>query len=550
MSVTIGDMYMYSLLGFAPAPYSFGDDDQDTIETKGFGLAQFSRVVDRKGPSALRWLRNANNGEYGQRYLPHAYLTALMEGAMASEREHQMSRRSKRNLWQAFYPVAKQFYRRAEALYQVGCGYSAFQTLEVSQLTGPQIDAETLHCKLNLNFRAFLYDRVPHLDLISRIMFSLHVDEANPGVVMWYEGSREVPFAAQKVHSARWSKFFGMMNRKYGFRFPDRDIEEVSNWVGDNLRSPKYHMTEVSGQAVVEGYREEYFGSCMHESRAIQFYADQPNVRALRIEDPEGKFAGRALIWEGVATNGDVVTVLDRIYPSDGGAHIRAAILYATTRGWMYKLEQAIGGPLSDPRRINVEVIDTGYWPYMDTFAYPVSTPDSAGRFLLSNSDWDVVAEPMHNTSNCSPFEEELTVECDQCGDALYEDEVLSGPDGNNYCANCHAENFICTDLEGEEYPIDDVVTVFNIQGREAGRTANMENENIIWSEPDQEWYLMHEVTVRWNNSYIPAERVIEITDGEYDGEYTIESNIVWVGDVAFYGPTFVETQNPIDFTL
>jgi len=271
-------------------------------------------------------------------------------------------------------------------------------------------------------------------------LYTAHIEADNPSIIHWYEQDlTRVDVTDVKPKSAKLSKFLRRLNSEFDFTIPDSYIEKVAYWVGDKLRLPEYDISVRDG-GFLRTYRESYFGSCMHHSDAVKFYRKQNNsgtrVEIMSIRDPQdGRLVGRALVWRDVlASDGSKNTVLDRIYPSDNGAHIRAAIAYAKKHGWVYKTEQRIDGELSVPGEFLVDARDVGHYPYMDTFAFTDGPEEPGGEFVLSNKSH--YNYEFRNTQDKCPWD--LGVECDACSSRYPSDEMnYSRHDDCHVCPDC-----------------------------------------------------------------------------------------------------------------
>ena len=219
--------------------------------------------------------------------------------------------------------------------------------------------------------RVALRKYVPDFDTLMAILHTAWVDMEDPTKVHYYENTK----VGWRVRVASVAKFLNMLNRKHGFRFPKEEIERIATRFGTEYRKPEYEF-ELSYD-VYDTYNERGFGSCMYGSGSVYFYDSQENVQVLRILKKNGELAGRALVWSDVRrydSNGrlldEALTVMDRIYPSDEGYHIRAAIDYANERGWVNKEVQSVGGEFSLPGMYEVDIEDTGDYPYVDSLSY------------------------------------------------------------------------------------------------------------------------------------------------------------------------------------
>lgn len=375
-----------------------------------------------------------------------------------------------------------------------------------------------------------VYNIYPQYDLLVRILSTIHIDEENPRVVSWYEDDPQKDLYAEcKVKSMRWTKFLQMLRRKFGFRFTDQEIETASTWVGDNLKAPKFVFHEVSGKKIRQTYDERYFNSCMHNNDGTRFYDYQDNVSLLRIEDDKGKLVGRALIWDGEAlVRGQEWTkrkLLDRIYPSDGGPHVKAAIRYAKENGWLYKTSQSIDGSMSETCDYHVVVNTADYYPYMDTLAWP-DDDEPSGTFRLTNYASCPEELELRYTDGRDVFNESADRSiCEICGDRDYTDDMRWVEHaGGMVCENCMDREYTYSEIEEDYVPNEDSVVIANLTTNWGGTvTCDVANYGITYSEADDAYY--------WTDtapSYLRlTQELIEVTAGDYDGEMTILDNVI-----------------------
>lgn len=255
--------------------------------------------------------------------------------------------------------------------------------------------------------RIALREYVPNYDALMAALYTAWVDVEDPTKIHYSENTK-VGWRARAVSVA---KFLKMLNHKHGFRFPKEEIDRIATRFGTEYRKPEYEF-ELSDN-VCDTYDEEGFGSCMHGSDSVYFYDCQDNVQVLRILKKDGRLAGRALVWSNVRrydSNGRLLdhalTVMDRIYPSDGGYHIKAAIEYANEHGWVNKEEQSVGGEFSLPGMYEVDVDDTGDYPYMDSFSYSTEWFNRLmcwrrAEYLRDEEDEEIYA--WHSTEGYAP---------------------------------------------------------------------------------------------------------------------------------------------------
>lgn len=137
----------------------------------------------------------------------------------------------------------------------------------------------------------------------------------------------------------------------------------------------------VSGSAITDVYNSgDFGGSCMTGGKNphISIYGNNPDSVRMLLIYHKGLPKGRALLW--TTRSGEIV--MDRIYPSDGGDHIEAAIAHAQKENWIYKTRQSAGGShlartdLDLSVRLKLKEDQTPQiLPYLDTFGYG-SDPD------------------------------------------------------------------------------------------------------------------------------------------------------------------------------
>lgn len=156
----------------------------------------------------------------------------------------------------------------------------------------------------------------------------------------------------------------------------------ATTW-GELFRPKSYTFEVVSGQAIVEAYVHGP-KSCMSgdENRGqTQFYADNANVSLVKIHE-DGTYMGRALLW--TLENGN--RFLDRVYPSDGGAHTQAVREWAKDQGWMVRTrdnasDRSLENGTEADLRVVVDTFTARRTPYLDTLLYVVA--DESGKLVL-----------------------------------------------------------------------------------------------------------------------------------------------------------------------
>jgi hypothetical protein len=407
-------------------------------------------------------------------------------------------------------------------------GLSAFHMYLVADSLGiPTTDAAAL--RANFQLIADHYPRVDelrmvlaHHDKMFRMLNTLssaHMEAENPSIVKWYEIDlfRE-SFVDVKPKTAKLAKFLRRLNTEFEFTIPDSVIEHAATWVGEKLRVPTYDI-ELLDSGFLRTYREASFNSCMHHSDAPKFYAKQnkhdtgTKVQMMTLRCPEGSLIGRALVWHGVkAPDGRTVSVLDRVYPSDNGYHIRAAMAFAKSKGWVYKTEHSIDGALSEYGEFTLTAHDVGYYPYMDTFAY-TDGPDKDGNFTLSNCRKSNYYYELRSTANSSPWEP--TQSCVCCG-GRYEEERMnfSNFDSDWVCENClHGGSYVYSDAEDDFIPSTMVVYPLNCPDYPVSRDNSMLTFSRAVMQHIYEGYIPRNVE---------SFDCVEVSHGQFAGELVL----------------------------
>lgn len=232
---------------------------------------------------------------------------------------------------------------------------------------------------------------------------SIAISPKNPRQIS-YARDGETQADDKRRYMTSYSKFLRKFNNKF-WVLDEKNIEAFAETMATFPFTEliEYEFNIVEGDDVVKMYNEQYFGSCMHDKEHLtQFYADNPHkVKGVRIEY-RGELVGRALLWD---TDQDV-KILDRIYPSDGGKHINAAIAWANERGYLFKTRQAIGASFSKDGRFTVSGLQVnGRVPYMDSFVYAMLESDDT--IILSNQylyDDNVRQVECQSTDGTMPF--------------------------------------------------------------------------------------------------------------------------------------------------
>lgn len=250
-------------------------------------------------------------------------------------------------------------------------------------------------------------------------------------------------------------------------------------------------ITVVRGKDIQRAYDDRFGGgTCMtgEYSKYTKLYADNPDVVAMI--KYENTMQARALLW----TTDDGVTVLDRIYPDDCGAHIVAIRLWAEKRGYIVRgcnsLPKGNSIPLSDESRRQVTLRDNGVYPFLDTFCFGVV---DRGRVRLCNvkkkgdhAFWGTNGEWLT----------ELT--CYECGRSVGEEDVCSHQD-EHYCEECFDENFTLCDNCNDYCRSGSVITCVE---DDLCYCEQCTSEELFYCNGCANWYKTKWVAVDTGNEY------------------------------------------------
>lgn len=267
-------------------------------------------------------------------------------------------------------------------------------------------------------------------------------------------------------------------------------------------------IDEVKGDDLIPAYA--CTESCMKRSPALQLYAQNPDRVSLLVVSRKEKRFARALKW--VLDDGTVF--LDRIYPSDGGAHISFLKAHAAKQGWGYKEDQAIDGDNSDtcPNIMSVTLKDVGAYPYMDTL-YLVKPME--GTLLLRS---EVTAKEMldfyelRDTDNYCPWEGIKTAPKDDedDGEDTPNDTIVYGLAINNKrVTSDNVFDYVFSDREGCYIPIVEAIFPYN-----TSRVYHRDNP------PSR---LFATLEGAWVDPHSPMGLFIQVNTGLYSGEWVHE---------------------------
>ena len=334
------------------------------------------------------------------------------------------------------------------------------------------------------------------------------------GKVSWWERYEDIGYP-KRLKTASAGKYLKKVRRAMQWEdVSDDSIQRVAEAMGQELRGPKYSHEIVSGPHISETYDDAYFGSCMHENTATRFYNEQDNVEIIRIIDEDGRLRGRALLW----TLDSGHKFMDRVYPSDGGKHIKYITKVAEKNGWAYKTVHSIGGSVHVPEGVGpleVTVKDVGHYPFMDTLMCS-GAPDSLGKVTLSREYGDYIWD---YTDDVCPWVDAERYRCDCCEDLMSEDAALYTAYDYFICHYCASDHYVHTDDGYMRH--EDVVFCANID-------EYVDREHRYVHETVEGDYIY---TNRWRS----PEPYVMITAGNFDGEYAHEDNVAEVDGEIWY---------------
>ncbi len=241
------------------------------------------------------------------------------------------------------------------------------------------------------------------------------------GLVKYYKTKKA--FYGGKPTTTSFTKWLMYMNKRLpdAERMTEAEIQTLQAHLSNSVSLDNYEHRIVHGYELVDRYGIAH--SCMSGSSALGLYEENPDKVKMVVvsRKDDGKDFARALLWTTDA--GD--KFLDRIYPSNGGRHIRYLEKLAKGEGWYYKTEQSTGGAYIGPDRMTVTLKDVGCYPYMDTF---YKATRAGNKLIVSTRSFvpnpgDTPWADMNSTEDSDPWEEDIAG-TDRHGDVVYESEV------------------------------------------------------------------------------------------------------------------------------
>lgn len=219
----------------------------------------------------------------------------------------------------------------------------------------------------------------------------------------------------------------------------DDTIEQMSyNVMGSLPNSNGDSIEIITGEDIIEAYDKEYGGaSCMTGGNAniTEVYALNPDKVSMVIYK-EGY--ARALLW----TCDDGTKVLDRIYPNSG-VHVDIITKWAVDRGYVHRVGNNCNYcRLSDNNFHTVTLKMNDLFPFMDTFKHGTIRGNTIK--ITNSNNGNIFLEGINGN-----FEDMF--ECENCGNEVSEDDMVSDEGGHNYCEDCYSNVYTrCGNCDGE----------------------------------------------------------------------------------------------------
>lgn len=231
-----------------------------------------------------------------------------------------------------------------------------------------------------------------------------------------------------KRRRCSWKKFLQKVVHLGFCDYTEDAILAVATGMGLHSRGNEWDFV-VSDD--IEGTYMDGPPSCMAgETDLIQLYVDNPDVVKIVRVMSDGNLFGRALLWDT-----DQGKYLDRVYPSNGGSHVVAAIKWAADQGW-----RAFNDHRSFSATVSVKASHNRLYPYMDTFigtdedpmndTYLELTTESGSRYTFDS------------TGGGFTTDEDFTA-CSWCGDDTADDRITWDISGDAVCNRCLRDHYV-----------------------------------------------------------------------------------------------------------
>ncbi len=264
----------------------------------------------------------------------------------------------------------------------------------------------------------------------------------------------------------------------------------------------------VYGPELAEAYRQEWGGhSCMtgfcsDRQRYIDHYALNPDRVGLALLYPDGFDAepvARAMVWH----TDQGITVLDRRYPNNTDWSMLIQ-LWAQHRGYAIRKGDALPNtshpidwlPYEDspvePEQVLTATLDfteSRDVPYQDTFCWGGVSGDQ-----LIHGTWYRSGDIRMDHGLCSteggPFAQSDGQLCSWCD--LFFDELIDGPDGEDYCEDCYSDRFSYCKCCERDRDADEFETVRTSRGEgywcsscASAYATECEDCSTVWQDSD-----------------------------------------------------------------
>lgn len=353
---------------------------------------------------------------------------------------------------------------------------------------------------------------------------------------------------------AGWGKLLGKLRHDYDLELTDGEIEDLANRAGQHFYDlESYTFKIVRGNDLIEAYATGPSSCMAGKDHLLEIYAANPEKVALLKIYRKGRYMGRALLWH----TDQGWTVMDRIYPSDEGDHIKAAIRYAEAQGWDYTPEQTYGVPYASGRRYTVTLRwkDILKFPRIDNMCYGVFTKEAlvlTNTYPDANDEWPdasfaakfegLTGEVQLLWGDPKPFgficqrdlgrtvwllPSKKVVYSERYDRYIFEDEAIRALTvyGEDYI---YKEDAIWSDVLGTFLYIEDAVGVYRAGGR---MDCVLIGEEIVYSDYYREDIL--EIEAVWSRAletYLLKDEAVEVLreDGEYDWLPKDKGKVVW----------------------
>lgn len=319
--------------------------------------------------------------------------------------------------------------------------------------------------------------------------------------------------------STRWSKLLALMVR-LNLLPDDFNVEQHAEWIGMYWPKEDQYTFEVSDK-VHETYNLAHLSSCMFRAEYTKWYDDNTDVvKVVRILK-EGEYIGRALLW----TTEQGEQYLDRVYPSDCGAHTRAVRKWAQDQGIRCKEYDDMDDE-DEAFTVTLKATEVGY-PYMDTFKY--ATVLSDGRVHLSTIGG---VYTLNSTDGEGPGWDDESYYCEHCEERVRGDvfEVVTNSRGwtSMWCESCMESEAVLIDARGSTHEGEYVAERFAIE---------LHNGTYAWHEDvsrctyTDEYFLGSDVVEDIDGDTINTEDAIELANGDYVNPDKLEDHRIFNDD-------------------